>query len=186
MDSVALIMIDMQEPFLKALPDGERLVRRVRFALGAAALLGIRTAFTTQLADKLGPVLPDLIQAADAGAGETPVFDKSAFSALEAPGLGDWLETNAIEHLVLAGLETSICVCQTALAAIDADFAVTVLTDCVGGRRAEDGQQVLRHLAAAGCHPLPSETVFYSILRGADHPAFRDFTQLVKTHSDPA
>ncbi len=182
MDSVALIVIDMQEAFLKAMPGRERLVRRCRFALGAAGLLGMRAAFTAQLPEKLGPVLPALTEAAGAGA---PVFAKTAFSALDAPGLRDWLAEESIDHLVLAGLETSICVCQTALAATDSDFAVTVLTDCVGGRRAEDGRAVLSHLAAAACHPLPSETVFYSILGGADHPAFREFTQLVKIHADP-
>jgi tRNA A37 threonylcarbamoyladenosine synthetase subunit TsaC/SUA5/YrdC len=59
-------------------------------------------------------------------------------------------------------------------------MGVTILSDAVTGRRADDGQACLEALRAAGAHVLPTETVFYALLGDATHPQFRSFTELVK------
>jgi nicotinamidase-related amidase len=112
-----------------------------------------------------------------------PVFKKDTFSALGATGLLNALADDGIEHLLLAGVETSICVYLTALEALSSDLEVTILTDCVTCRRPSDGEWVLRKLALAGCHLLPVESVFYGILGGASHPLFRAFTKLVNNRA---
>lgn len=180
MNSVALLVVDMQDAFLHAIPGAAQLLDRCCFAVEAAQLLGIRTFFTTQVPDKLGG-LTDKLQALQS---EPATFAKTAFSALGAPGLKEALAADDIDHLIIVGLETPICVYQTAIEATNDDFYVTLLADCIGGRRAEDRDPTLRALGQIGCHVLPAETVFYSILGDAQHPAFKDFTQLVKRHSD--
>jgi nicotinamidase-related amidase len=181
-DSVALVVVDMQDAFLRAIPDGEALLWRCCFAVEAAQLLGVRTFFTTQVPEKLGEVNPRLLSLQQTA----PVFPKTAFSALRAPGLQERLEKDQIDHLILAGIEVPICVYQTAIDAANDEVAVTLLSDCIGGRRSEDRQPVLSALAQTGCHLLPSEAVFYSILGEADHPAFKPFTALVKKYSGKA
>jgi hypothetical protein len=57
-----------------------------------------------------------------------------------------------------------------------------VLSDAVGARRSEDAATCLAALRQAGAHVLPSETVFYSLLRDATHPFFKNYTKLVKSH----
>src|SRR5690606_1291286 len=111
------------------------------------------------------------------------IFPKTSFSALQAPGLREVLANAKIDHLILAGLETPICVYQTAIEATNDDFSVTLLSDCLGARRENDARAVLASLAQIGCHVLPSETVFYSILSDSEHPAFREYTALVKKYS---
>jgi nicotinamidase-related amidase len=177
--SVALLVVDMQEVFLKTIPDSAALLSRCRFAVEAAQLIGIRTYFTTQVPDKLGAVVPELMELTE----EAMVFPKTAFSALGASALNHELRNADVDHLIVAGVETSICVYQTALEAINDDLSVTLLSDCIGGRRGEDGKFVLQALAQIGCHVLPCETVFYSILADAEHPLFRPFTALVKKYS---
>ncbi len=175
---LALLLVDVQDAFLRALPaGGHDLARRCAFASAAARLLGIPTAFTEQAPAKLGPTSPLLREAAGPGA---PAFPKTAFSAFAAEGLGEWLRQNGTTHLLVAGLETPICVYLTVLDALAADFEVTVLADATGGRRPEDFPPVFRQLETAGARLLPSETIFYSILRDATHPRFRDFINLVK------
>lgn len=183
MKSVALLVIDVQEAFLKVIPRGAELLSRCCFAVEAAQLLGIRVWFTTQVPEKLGDLHPRLQDIAD----DPAVFPKTAFSALAADRLSETLQAAGTDHLLLAGLETSVCVYQTAVAATHQDYAVTLLTDCVGGRRHEDGDAALRALAHTGCHVLPSESVFYSIVGDAAHPRFREFTKLVRKYSaEPA
>jgi nicotinamidase-related amidase len=88
-----------------------------------------------------------------------------------------------IEHVLLCGLETPVCVYQTALDALTSGLQVTLLSDCVGSRRADDARTCLDALVRSGAHVLPSETVFYSMLHDVDHSFFRAYTQLVKAHA---
>ncbi|WP_081722124.1 isochorismatase family protein [Geminisphaera colitermitum] len=176
---VALIAIDLQPIFLKSIANGDTVLRRSQFAIAAARGLGIPIFFTEQLPAKLGPTdAPTRVLAPDA-----PVLGKSAFSALDdSTGLLDTLHRHSIEHLLLCGIETPICVYQTAIDAIGADLQVTLLTDAIGARRPDDARAALAALDRAGAHLLPAETVYYSILRDASHPFFKTYTQLVKNH----
>lgn len=178
---LALLVVDAQDVFLRALPAaGSRLTRRCAFAAAAARLLQIPVALTEQVPAKLGATNTEVHAAAGVDA---PVFAKSALSALAAEGLGEWLRKIGATHLLVTGLETPICIYLTVLDAVAADYDVTVLVDASGGRRPEDFPSVWRLMETAGARLLPSETVFYSILRDAAHPRFRAFTALVKQYA---
>ena len=174
---LGLLLIDFQDVFLKEIPDRERLLKRSTFALKAAGLLDISVAVTEQIPEKLGATTGALSGYWEVN---TPVFGKSAFSAFEAEGLQRWIEIKQIDHLLLAGIETSICVYQTALQALGADIGVTLLSDCISERRLEDRAPVLEQLLSMDAHILPSETIFYSLIGSAEHPQFREFNELVK------
>jgi nicotinamidase-related amidase len=180
LEGALLLCLDLQPVFLRAVGNGARVQRRCEFAVSAAAGLGIAVAFTEQAPAKLGATEPALL-------GFVPrpeVHPKDTFSALAAGSAARraLTEGRSIEHLILCGVETPICVFQTAVDALQAGIAVTVLTDCVGARREADAQVCLASLARAGAHTLPAETVFYSIIAGSAHPFFRDFTELVKKY----
>jgi nicotinamidase-related amidase len=176
-----LLCLDIQPVFLKAVAGGDRFLDRCRFAVAAAAGLGIPVAFTEQVPAKLGATEATL----SALAGKAEIHAKDAFSAL-APGSltrQRLLEGGATKHLVLCGLEMPICVYQTAVDALREGLAVTVLSDCVASRREDDSRVCLEAIAQAGARVLPSETVFYSIISHAQHPYFKAFTELVKKHA---
>jgi nicotinamidase-related amidase len=175
-----LLVVDLQQPFLAAMPGAEALVRRTSLAIAAARGLTLPVVFTEQVPAKLGPTRPELL----ALAGPKPtVFAKDAFSAFDSESFAALLAEQEIEHVLLAGIETPICIYQTALDALGSDRQVTLLTDCLGGRRPEDCATALGYLARLGCHTLPTETVFYSILKTTKHPFFRDYTKLVKQYA---
>jgi nicotinamidase-related amidase len=184
--NVVLLVVDMQPGFLKAIPHQELLLRRTAFAIEAANLFGLRTLFTEQNPQKLGHTHPLLIKACEVEGDESRiVFPKLAFNALAVEPLMEELHHHEVNHILLTGIETPICIYQTALAAIDIDIQITLLTDCVGGRRSEDAGPVLSTLESCGCYLLPSESVFYSLLKSASHPAFKELTRLVKFYSNP-
>jgi nicotinamidase-related amidase len=177
-EGTLLICIDMQPVFVRAVADGATVLRRCQFALSAARGLGIGVAFTEQVPQKLGatdPVLLALVEAPE-------VHAKTEFSALAPAGpLASALAAGRRSgHVVLCGVETSVCVFQTASDALRSGLAVTVLSDCVGARREADARACLEALARSGAAVLPSETYFYSVLGSAAHPFFRAFTELVK------
>jgi nicotinamidase-related amidase len=176
-----LLCLDLQPVFLRAVAGGEQLLDRCRFAVACARGLGIAIAFTEQVPAKLGGTDPALLALVD-----TPtVHAKDTFSALAAGSTlrSRLLGAESAGHLLLCGLETPVCVYQTAVDALQAGLAVTVLADCVGARREADGRLCLDSLARAGARVIPAETVFYSIIAGASHPFFRVYTELVKKHA---
>ena len=172
---LAGLIVDLQPVFLDLVHESESFSSNCRFLIESLNLFQIPLFLTEQVPEKLGGTSSEFLSLAPMA----PVFKKDTFSALGATGLLNALADNGIEHLLLAGVETSICVYLTALEALSLDLEVTILTDCVTCRRPSDGEWVLRKLAAAGCHLLPVESIFYGILGGASHPHFKAFTKLV-------
>ena len=176
-DDTLLVCVDMQPVFIRAITAGDQVLKRCKFALAAARGIGLPVLFTEQVPEKLGGTEPSLRAAAP----DAPVFAKKTFSALADTAVHERiLVTSNVEHLLLCGIETSVCVYQTAIAAIAQGLEVTILSDAVGARRTDDARVCLEALARSGVHVLPSETVFYAVLHDVTHPFFKPYTQLVK------
>jgi nicotinamidase-related amidase len=178
-DRPLLLIIDMQPAFLSAVADGARILRRCGFAAEVARGLGLPAVFTEQVPAKLGPTAPELLALADKPA----VFAKDEFSALANGAIRTAVQASGATRLLLGGIETPVCVFQTARDALAAGLQATLLTDCVGARRSDDAAAAQRHLARLGVELLPAETVFYALLHSARHPFFRAYTQLVKKYA---
>ena len=180
--SVALLVLDAQDVFIDTIYNKESFLLRTAFAIEAARSLRIATIFTEQAPEKLGRTNRKLHSLA----WKPKTFAKHSFSALKAPGLERYLRDNEIYHLIVCGLETPICIYQTALQAEEEDIDITFLTDALGGRRQEDEGPVLEALRKMSCELLPSETLFYSLLGGTDHPYFRFLNSVVKSYNNKA
>ena len=173
-----LLCIDMQPIFLAAICDSQRVHYRCSFALEAARGLNIPVLFTEQVPAKLGGTAEDLLALAE----KPEPLGKDVFSAFGNEKIAARIRASGARQLLIAGLETPVCVYQTARDALIAGYRVTLLADCVGARRSADATTVLTHLASIGCAVLPAETVFYARLQNARHPFFRDYTGLVKKY----
>ncbi len=178
-EDTLLVCVDMQPVFIRAVANGEVVQKRCEFAVAAARGTGLPVLFTEQVPAKLGGTAPSL----RALAGDARVFGKKTFSALADDAIrAAIVDDSTVEHLLLCGIETSVCIYQTAIAALSQGLEVTILSDAVGARRSDDARICLEALARSGAHILPSETVFYALLHDVDHPFFKEYTQLVKAH----
>ena len=176
---VLLLCVDMQPVFIKAIYDNDTVMKRCSFAIEAASGFGLPIVFTEQVPAKLGGTDKVLLKLAKSPA----IYDKTTFSVFEDDGIRDALRAQKTEHVILCGLETPVCIYQTALGALNENLQVTVLTDAIGARRTNDAASCLAALARSGVHLLPSETVFYSLLHDVKHPFFKDYTRLVKHYT---
>jgi nicotinamidase-related amidase len=176
----ALLVLDMQGLFVSVMRKPRTLQARVQFAVSAANLLECPIVFTEQAPEKLGPTLPDITAAADLSV----TLPKKEFSAFGVPSFEAHLKGKKVKWLLIAGLETPVCVLQTALDAVRHGFHPVLLEDCLGARRREDAKTVLTYLRTLhGVTILPSESIFYLALETSAHPQFRRYTQLVKAAS---
>jgi len=173
-----LLCIDMQSAFLDSIADRDSIINRCQLALQSARGLGLSAVLTEQVPAKRGPTIGSIAEAA----GDAPVFAKTTFSALADEAVSSQLQSHEVEHLILCGLETPICIYQTAIDALNQDIAVTILSDACGARRPHDALAALDALKRLGAHVLPLETVVYAMLHDTSHPFFKSFTKLVKTH----
>ena len=178
-DRPLLLCVDLQLVFLGTVVDGARVLQRCCFAVEAARGLDLTVLFTEQVPDKLGSTAPELRARAPGAA----VFGKDEFSAFANEPIRAAVAASGATRLLVGGVETPVCVFQTARDALAAGLAVTVLVDCVGARRPADATASLDRLARLGAELLPAETVFYDLLRSSRHPYFRAYTQLVKQYA---
>lgn len=176
---VLLLCVDLQPVFIKAMAGRDELVKRCSFAIEAATGFGMSVVFTEQVPGKLGGTDETLLKLAT----DPSIYAKTTFSVFEDDGISDALRAQDIEHVIICGLETPVCIYQTALGALNANMQVTVLADAIGARRPDDAAACLAALARSGVHLLPSETVFYSLLHDVKHPFSKGYTQLVKHYA---
>jgi nicotinamidase-related amidase len=177
-------VIDVQERLLPTIPDGSRVVDRCLRLARAAAVLGVRTVLTEQYPQGLGPTPPEL------AAELPPAVPKRSFSCLGAEAFAAAVtadEPAPVEAVVLAGLETHVCVAQTALDLLALGYPVFLVVDAVAAGHAIDHETAVRRLESSGVIPVTTEAVLFEWCRSADHPRFQEIRRLLVTrHRGPA
>jgi nicotinamidase-related amidase len=170
----ALLVIDVQEKLVVKIPDVKALVRNIAFLIDSARLLEIPVTATEQYPKGLGPTVAELAE-------RLPVRpDKVAFSSCAIPAVVEGFRTAARPKIVLAGMETHVCVMHTALDLLGQDFRVYIPVDAVASRYAVDHEQALRRLERAGAIITSSETVVFEWLGGPNHPRFKQVSALIQ------
>ena len=169
-----LLVIDVQEKLVPLIPDAPALVRNVVFLVDAAGLLDVPVQCTEQYPRGLGPTVAELARRLP----DRP--DKVAFSSCAVPAVVEHFRRAARPKVVLAGIETHVCVLHTALDLLALDFRVYVAVDAVGSRYRIDHDTALRRLEQAGAVLTTSEGCVFEWLGGSGHPRFREASKLVQ------
>lgn len=170
----ALLVIDVQEKLLPKIPDAAALTRNIAFLIDGARLLDMPVQATEQYPRGLGATVADLAQRLP----ERP--DKTAFSSCAVPAVVETFHREARPKVVLAGIETHVCVLHTALDLLAADFRVFIPVDAVGARYHIDHDTALRRLEQAGAVLTTTEACLFEWIGGASHPRFKDISRLVQ------
>ena len=169
-----LLVIDVQEKLLPFVPDAKALVGNVAFLVEAARLLDMTVQATEQYPRGLGPTAPEL-------AAKLPVRpDKTAFSSCAIPSVVETFHREARPKVVLCGMETHVCVLNTALDLLALDFRVYVAVDAVSARYRVDHEIALRRLERLGVTLTTSEGCVFEWIGGASHPRFKEISRLVQ------
>jgi nicotinamidase-related amidase len=170
-DRTLLVAIDFQQRMLPHIPERERLLSRAGTLLRAARLFGLPVLATEQR--KLGPTAPELSI-------DEPPIEKVTFNCVLEPRFSDALAECNRAQVILMGIETHICVLQTALHLKQNGYEVHVAVDCTDSRHGVDRNTALTRLSQQGIVLTTAETAVYELLVRADAPEFRDVLALVK------
>jgi nicotinamidase-related amidase len=176
MGAVALVVIDMQSPFVNSVFDSPMTKASVIELVNGCNLLNVPVIATTQYAMRMGDIIPELRHLVPA----SPAHDKMAFDCCASePFLAALTATGAMQ-ILLCGVEAHICVCQTAHGLLARGYQVHVAVDAVSSRSELDCKIGLDKMASSGVISSSVEMALYEIMREAGNPMFKQVLTLIK------
>ncbi len=165
----SLIVVDVQEGF-RAYDTFDEVARACAKLIEAARILDVPRIVSEQYPKGLGHSVPEL------GLDGEPVIEKTVFSAVRAEGFG----LNGRDQVVVCGIETHVCVSQTAHDLLQRGVEVHIPADAVGSRHERDYRWGLERLDRAGAVVTTLESVLFELLGRAGTPEFKQVQALIK------
>ncbi len=172
----ALLVVDVQSKLVALVPGYERLVWNVGRLIDGATLLGIPVVATEQYPKGLGPTVPEL--AARLGESARP---KLAFSCGQCGDVFRQWEAAGISKVLLAGIESHVCVQQTALDLLAYGLRVYLAVDAIGARYEIDHRTALRRMESSGATLTTTEAALFEWCRVAGTSEFKQISALVRS-----
>jgi nicotinamidase-related amidase len=172
----ALVVVDVQQKLIGLIPGHERIVWNIRRLIDGAGVLGVPVIATEQYPRGLGATVPELAERL----GE--VYSKLTFSCTGCPDVdfAQSLRARGIHKLLLAGIETHVCVQQSVLDLMAAGMRVYLAVDAVGSRGKIDHETALGRMDSAGATLTTTEAAMFEWCRVAGTPEFKKISTLVK------
>ena len=171
-----LVVVDVQGKLAQLMYDNQTLFKNIEILIKAAKAFSIPVIWCQQVPDALGPTIP---QIAELLSGDQPI-NKSSFSCCGDEQFIDRLNTLERSNIILCGIETHVCIYQTALDLLAKGKHVTVVADAVSSRTQENKQLALNRMKLKGVDISSVEMTLFELIRTAKHPQFRDIAKLVK------
>ncbi|MBZ5680735.1 MAG: hydrolase [Acidobacteriia bacterium] len=177
-DQCALVVVDIQSKLLPPIFQKEQLVRNSQLLIRAAGILKIPSLVSTQYARGLGGTVPEIASLLP----QTEPIDKQLFSCFGSDVFCTMLKRlpGNRNTLLLCGMESHICVMQTALAALREGYLVHVASDAVSSRTEWNWKIGLDRMRAAGAVISSTEMVIYELMRSSGSAAFKELLPYLK------
>lgn len=176
--SSVLLIIDIQERLASAMPAGvkDRVIEQVSVLLTASERLSVPVLVTEQYPKGLGHTEQALLDNLPQG---TEVIEKTQFSSAKVEAVDQQLKNLGRKQVFLAGMETHICVLQTALDLLKQGYEVFVIEDAVSSRAKGNQFNALQRLRFAGAVITNVESLLFEWLGDAKHPHFKELSKLI-------
>jgi nicotinamidase-related amidase len=177
-EGAALVVVDIQEQLLPPIHEKERLVRNSQLLLRLAEILKIPVVATTQYAKGLGKTVPEIASLLP----EAEPIDKLRFGCFGSEQFCSALKAmpGRRNTVLLCGMETHICVMQTALGALEQGYLVHVASDAVGSRSEWNWKVGLERMRTAGALISSTEMIIYELLGGSGTAEFKQMLPYLK------
>ena len=174
-DSV-LMVIDMQGNLYESMQDKPFLLENVRKLIRGMQVFGIPVIVTEQIPEKLGPTIEPVVSLLP----DAPRIPKSDFSCCGEEKIMKALKALERQQVLLCGIETHVCVYQTAVDLLGFGYDVYLVADAVSSRTVLNREIGIRKMCDEGARLASTEMVLFELIRSADDPKFREIFKIVK------
>ncbi|MFP5526920.1 hydrolase [Peptococcus simiae] len=175
-ESTLAYAIDYQEKLLPVMREADRILARAKILTEGLNILQVPVAVTRQYPKGLGDTVADLHSAL----GDAPVYDKRSYSIYDADDLRQDLKNRAPKTILLYGIETHICVAQSAIDMTAAGYQVFLVVDACSSRYELDHKIGLKRMIHEGVGLTTVEAVLFELCRTSEHPHFKSISKLIK------
>jgi len=175
-DKTILLLIDIQGKLAELMYEKDLLYQSLHRLITGAQALSLPVLWMEQIPEKMGPTIQ---QVRELLTSEQPISKKS-FSCCGEPIFNSKLGASGRKQVLIAGIETHVCVYQTASDLVLAGYETHVVADAVSSRTFANKQIGLDKLKSAGAQVTSVETTLFEMMRTAEHKAFKDILKIVR------
>ena len=171
-----LVVVDVQGKLAQLMYDKDVLFKNIQILIKAAKILNIPVIWCQQCPSALGSTVPEISELL----ADIKPINKTAFSCCGDEQFNIRLNELSRKQVLLCGIETHVCIYQTALDLLRKDFSVNVIADAVSSRTQENKKLALKRMTAEGAKISSVEMALFELLKTAEHPNFKEITRLIK------
>lgn len=172
----ALLIIDLQEKILPVIRNSDNVVENTIKLIKGFKTLRLPIYFTEQYPKGLGPTSSRILSELDG----YHAIQKMSFSCFGAENLFHEFKQKKLSQIIICGVESHVCVQQTALDLLANDFQVNVAADAVSSRREFDFQIALKRMRTLGAEITTTESILFELLEVCGTPEFKEISKIVK------
>lgn len=175
-ENTCLVVIDVQEKLLHVMQNPEQIVKNTGVLIQMAKSLDIPILWCQQVPKALGPTMEEF---SGLLTGVEPI-NKSSFSCCGNAAFVDRVDELKAKSAILCGIESHVCVFQTARDLIQHGLYVHVAADAISSRTLENKNIGIGRMAKEGAIITSTEMLMFELLRDANHEKFRELAKLIK------
>jgi 3D (Asp-Asp-Asp) domain-containing protein len=170
------VLVDVQEKLFCHIDKKEQLEKNLLILLQGLKYLNIPMIVNEQYKKGLG----DTIQSLNDVVHAYSHFEKTTFSCCGQENSLDAIKNSGKKTIIVAGIETHVCVMQTVLDLLSLGYKVAIVEDCIGSRKQNDKDIAIQRMIQAGAIPCTYESVLFELLKDSKNTSFKQISQLVK------
>lgn len=171
-----LVMIDIQGKLWNTMHDKSAVLENAQKLAKAMRILSVPIILTEQNPQGLGPTVPELMQCMP----EVKPLPKFSFSCCQDTGFQQELSRLNRKQVILCGIESHICIYQTALELLSQGYEVQVVADAVSSRVQTNKEAALSRMQSEGVKLTVTEMAIFELLGKADSPLFKEILKVIK------
>ena len=175
-NDTALVLLDVQGRLASLMAQREALIRNLRILIRGARILQLPILWMEQYPAGLGPTVPEVAELLE----DMAPIPKLSFSACAEEAFRNALVSAGRRHMLLCGIETHVCIYQTARALLEQGCAAEVVVDATSSRTLGNKEVGINKMAVAGVGISSVETALFELLRTSESPQFKQISSLVR------
>lgn len=169
-------LVDVQERLFPHVINNEQIEKNLLTLVKGLKVLEVPFIVNEQYKKGIGETIPSLKELVQ----EDPHFEKTTFSCCKNEPTMDAIKNAGKKYVIVAGIETHVCVLQTCIDLLDAGLTPVLVTDCVTSRKQSDTDMAIQRLIQAGVVPTTYESILFELTLNAKNPVFKSISSLVK------
>jgi nicotinamidase-related amidase len=175
-EKTAGLVIDIQERLYPHIYEHEALARNAGILVKGLKVLAVPVLVTQQYTRGLGPTIPELLDLVR----DYPLVEKTAFSCCDEPEFIRALAETHKQFILIAGIESHVCVLQTVIDLVERGYQPVLVKDCVSSRKEGDKAISVRRMQKEGAIVTSYESILFELCRFSGTDEFKSISKLVK------